>query len=263
MFNEGKFIILQTEQPYFSLFFELKSKILKYDLENCPNIDDLKQTINDLKKEHNLVLITSNELSKQLNCICDFEVKVKQPTNNFSLKKPRQITLIASCMRASKSKIIIDRFYDNEKEVDAFKPMVDTRDGDFIKSRAYSDEKTIPCLRVNNPEEMLKSTKPIIIIDEFQFFDADLLKDTVLNLKEQGKSIIIAGLDLLASGEEWPAYRAIKEISDVEIKPKARCQICEKPASFTSLVKGQKNKSVQVESEQTVYEPRCKEHFTH
>lgn len=272
MFEKGQFIIITDNTPKSKLVLFIKSKNLKItECKNYPNnldsIQEPKQEILELlEQSNNTTHSLSTELREKFIHLNNMEIKLNN-NDNFEKKDIKlfaqgQITLIASCMFASKSRILIDNFAEKQDQVDAFMPIVNTRE-DVIKSRTYGNDKTISCTKIKDPEEMLKSTKPIVIIDEFHFFNqTESLKSTILELKQQGKAVVIAGLDLLASGEEWPAYTVIKEISDVEIKPKARCQNCGKPASFTSLVKGQKNKSVQVESEQTVYEPRCKEHFT-
>ena len=158
-------------------------------------------------------------------------------------------------MFAGKSKYLIEN-YGNDKDVEAFSSTVNTRDN-AIKSRAYKD-KTIPCTKISCPSEMLKSEKKIIIVDEYQFLGSvEMLKDTVLKLKEQNKKIVMAGLDLLADGTEWSNYTEMKKLCDREVKLKAECIKCGKEASFTKLVEGDKTKSVQIEGGTVKYEPRC------
>jgi thymidine kinase len=105
----------------------------------------------------------------------------------------------------------------------------------------------------------IKPQKSIIIIDEFQFFNAEELKDFVLKCKQKPIELIMSGLDLLADRTEWTSYTAIKSLCDKLIKLRAICTICGEPAEFSTLISGDKNKKIQIEGEAT-YEPRCKKH---
>lgn len=169
-----------------------------------------------------------------------------------------EFTLVVGPMFAGKSKYLIENYYDNQ-DVQAFSPTLDTRDAQ-ITSRAYPDKK-IPCTKISRPSEMLESKANIIIADEYQFLGpVEELVDIIQTLKSQHKTIVMAGLDLLANGEEWSNYTVLKEICDKEIKLRAKCSKCKKPARFTAMISGNKDKKVQIEGEAT-YEPRCKEHY--
>ena len=71
-----------------------------------------------------------------------------------------EFILIVGAMTSGKSKFLIDNYYGKE-DVEAFSPTIDTRDA-VITSRAYSD-KHIPCTKITQPSEMLKSNKRTII----------------------------------------------------------------------------------------------------
>lgn len=166
--------------------------------------------------------------------------------------------LVASCMFSGKSKYLIDNYYG--KDVEAYKPDIDTRDGNVIKSRAY-DDKVIPCKRVSVLKD-ISPKKSTIIIDEAQFFAPKDLKDFVIKCKKEHKKLVVAGLDLLASGKEWETYTEIKKMCDKEIKLTAKCNVCGKPATFTQMVSGDKTKAIQIEGNNIKYEARCLQHFT-
>ena len=173
--------------------------------------------------------------------------------------KQGDFVIITGPMFAGKSKLLIDLFYKQEN-VCAYGSVINTRDNS-IKSRDYKD-KEIHCQKIANPLDILKCDKEIVIIDEFQFLGpVESLKDIVNTLKEKKKIIIMAGLDLLANGAEWENYTVLKKICDKEIKLKAKCSICDKPASYTQMIAGDKKKDIQVESENVQYTPRCYEHF--
>lgn len=169
-----------------------------------------------------------------------------------------EFILIVGAMTSGKSKFLIDNYYGKE-DVEAFSPTIDTRDA-VITSRAYTD-KHIPCTKITQPSEMLKSNKRTILLDEYQFLGTpETLTDTVIELKKQNKNIVFAGLDLLATKEMWSNYKAMRELCDKEIQLRAKCTVCGKKARFTSLISGNKNKSVQIEGE-AKYEARCLNHW--
>lgn len=165
--------------------------------------------------------------------------------------------LIIGCMKAGKSKHLIDCFAGN-KEVEAYKPLIDTRNPDFIVSRAYTD-KRIPCKQVSSLHD-INPTQPIILIDEFQFFNVEELKDFVLKCKQRHHKLVMAGLDLLADGSEWSAYTEIKPMADKITKLRAKCSICGEPAEYSQRITGNRDLQIQIEGQAT-YEPRCEKHF--
>ena len=81
---------------------------------------------------------------------------------------------------------------------------------------------------------MTKSKEKIILVEEFQFFQPDLLKDAVRELRKQHKIIVMAGLNLDANRREWDSYTAMSEMCDREVQLKATCDVCGKhTAKFT------------------------------
>ena len=162
-----------------------------------------------------------------------------------------EFILIVGPMCSKKSGFIIENYAD--KDIECFKPDVDTRDGAVIKSRAY--KRTIPCTMVSSLRKV-QPTKPIVILDEMQFFNAEELKDFVMKCKAEHRQLVAVGLDRLANKNEWGTYTAVKELCDVEIKLKAKCDICKQPAGYTALISGNKQKAIQIEGEAT-YSPRC------
>ncbi len=170
--------------------------------------------------------------------------------------------LIAGPMYASKSKKLIDSVEDvlkNRQIFEAFKPSIDSRDGDFISSREYPNKK-IQCRRISNPNEMLDSKADVLIVDEAQFFEEHDFRKFCEEAKKQHKKIVMAMLNRIADGSKWTNYKTAKEFCNRKIKLKARCNICQKPASYTARF-ATSNEAVQIEGEGVRYEPRCKEHF--
>jgi len=130
--------------------------------------------------------------------------------------RDEDFTLVVGPMCSRKSAYLIENYYGNE-DVEAFKPQLDNRDGANIHSRAYP-KLNIPCTMISNPMDMTKSKEKIILIDEYQFFQVDLLKDAVKELRKQHKIIIMAGLNLDANRRQWASYTAMSELCDREVQ---------------------------------------------
>lgn len=171
--------------------------------------------------------------------------------------------IIVGPMYASKSKKLID-FVENlkttQKTFEAFKPSIDSRDGDFISSREYKD-KRIECKKIDDPNNVLKSKSDVLIIDEAQFFDFDKFKEFCEKSKEEHRKVVIAMLDKDCFGKRWRNYELAKKMCNKKIKLKAKCSVCQEPASYTKRIGGISEDVVQIEGKDVRYEPRCREHF--
>ena len=164
-------------------------------------------------------------------------------------------------MYSGKSMTLISFYQSVDKNtVEAFKPDIDTRDGDFIVSRAMADK--IPCKRIKDVRDVLMSDKEIILIDEYQFFQKEQLEDTLKVLSKTDKTIIIAGLDRIHTGECWANFEVVKKYVELEnmIQLKAVCELCGAAAEFTKL-KSLSDSLIQIETELTTYIPTCEECF--
>ena len=168
--------------------------------------------------------------------------------------------LITGCMRAGKSKYLIDCYVGSEI-IEAYKPALDTTNPNFITSRAYVDmpDMRIPCQQVSSLYDV-NPTQPIVLVDEFQFFNAEELRDFVLKCKHRHHRLVMAGLDLVADGTEWSAYTELKPMADKITKLRAKCSICCKPAEYSQRITGDRDLQIQLEGQAT-YEPRCEKHF--
>lgn len=172
-----------------------------------------------------------------------------------------KIKFICGCMKSGKSAHLIMFYREcDKKNIEAFKPDIDTRDGDFIVSRAFPDK--IPCKRIKDVRDVLMSDKDIILIDEYQFFQKEQLEDTLKALSKTDKTVIIAGLDRLHNGEYWTNFEAVKKYVTPEnmIQLKAVCEECGAAAEYTKL-KSLSDSLIQIETELTTYIPTCEECF--
>lgn len=128
-----------------------------------------------------------------------------------------KIVFITGTMGSGKSKYIFD-FLDKETFKDAdiltCKHSSQTRDGDFIKSLAYP-ERQLNCKKSEDLMSLDISNKKCIIIDEYQFFKPENLKESItfLNEKSDCELLIFAGLQFYANGEEWESYKSVINIA--------------------------------------------------
>lgn len=99
-----------------------------------------------------------------------------------------------------------------------------------------------------------------IFIDEVQFFRPWLLREIYNLVMDRGVNVHVYGLDLDWKGEPWPMMKELLPRADVVRKLKARCNVCERPASKTFRTSSS-TKQVLI-GEQDSYEARCNEHFT-
>jgi thymidine kinase len=67
----------------------------------------------------------------------------------------------------------------------------------------------------------------VIVIDEMQFFDANLI-EVVLELQSKGVQVYASGLDLDFTGKPWETTSAMMAIADVIEKKLAVCSVCKK-----------------------------------
>ena len=103
----------------------------------------------------------------------------------------------------------------------------------------------------------------VVAIDEAQFFDDGLLT-LVECLADEGRRVIVAGLDTDFRGKPFGMLPALMAIAEEVTKLSAICTVCGEPASRTQrLVNGQPahfdDPIILVGAEES-YEARCREH---
>ena len=185
-------------------------------------------------------------------------------------RRPQEgsIEIICGCMFSGKSHELIRRVRREPfagKKVQVFKPSVDNRrGGDSVNT--YNKE-SYPAIGVSSSLDipsLVKKDTSIVAIDEAQFFDQDL-PEVCCYLANQGKRVIVAGLDSNFRGEPFgPMAELIIEADRVD-KLVAYCTKCGGPASRTQrmrIIDGERvpadyyDPVVLVGEEE--YEPRCR-----
>ena len=172
------------------------------------------------------------------------------------------IEVITGSMFSGKSEELIRRLRRSQiarQKVQIFKPKIDNRYADdHIIS--HSDMR-IPSVNLSSSRELLAQVLPdteVVGIDEGQFFDADL-PAVCTALADQGKRVIVAGLDQDYLGKPFEPMPQLLAIAEYITKTLAICMVCGEPANHTQrLVKSQELVLVGATDS---YEARCRRCF--
>ena len=175
------------------------------------------------------------------------------------------LEVICGCMFAGKTEELIRRInvlsYAKMKII-VFKPRIDDRYS-AIEIVSHSGIK-VPCLVINKAADILKEIKAdtqVVVIDEVQFFDADIV-DICEYLADKGIRVIVAGLDKDFRGEPFGVMPQLLTRAEFVTKLTAVCTKCGAPATRTQrLVNGKPasfNDSIVLVGAVEHYEPRCR-----
>jgi thymidine kinase len=178
--------------------------------------------------------------------------------------RPNQgwIEVITGSMFSGKSEELIRRLRRAQiarQKVQIFKPAIDNRyDEAHITSHS---EMRIPSENVTSSRELLERVLPdteVVGIDEGQFFDPEL--PAVCNtIADQGKRVIVAGLDQDYLGKPFEPMPQLLAIAEYITKTLAICMVCGAPANHTQrLVASHERVLV---GAQGTYEARCRQCF--
>jgi len=181
---------------------------------------------------------------------------------NIVHNKSGWIEVICGSMFSGKTEELIRRLRRAEIAklcIQIFKPKLDNRySKDYIVSH---DERRIDSVAVENSEELFKQVKEeteVVGIDEGQFFDNNLTK--VCNkLANEGKRVIVAGLDQDYRGRPFHPMPELLASAEYISKTLAICKQCGNPANKTQrLVKSDKEILLGATD---IYEARCRNCF--
>ena len=171
------------------------------------------------------------------------------------------IEVITGCMFSGKTEELIRRLkraiFAHQK-VGIFKSAYDKRYSDV--NVVSHDANAIDSIPVNEPKAIvqLAINYDVIGIDEAQFFDDSLVKVCTL-LADQGKRVIVAGLDLDYMGNPFGPMPALIASAEFVTKIHAICLRCGNLAHHSFRIIRNESQ-VLVGSEET-YEPLCRNCF--
>ena len=168
------------------------------------------------------------------------------------------IEVIAGCMFSGKTEELIRRLRRAKiakQNVKIFKPKIDTRFSD-TKIVSHS-EQALPSVLIENINEVIELSKDaqVVGIDEAQFFSNDIV-EICNQLANDGKRVIVAGLDQDYRGIPFEPMPQLLSIAEYITKTLAICMECGNPADKTQR-KTESSERVIVGASD-IYEARCR-----
>jgi len=173
-------------------------------------------------------------------------------------KETGWIEVIAGCMFSGKTEELIRRLRRAKiakQNVKIFKPRIDNR---YSHSDIVShSEQSLPSILIDDINEVLKYSDDaeVIGIDEAQFFSSDIV-EICNKLANEGKRVIIAGLDQDYRGIPFEPMPQLLAIAEYITKTLAICVVCGNPADKTQR-KTESSERVIVGASD-IYEARCR-----
>ncbi len=154
------------------------------------------------------------------------------------------IELICGSMFSGKTEELLRRVRRAEiarKKLQMFKPQVDNRYG-LERVASHNGVVREDVTVVVNAREILQKlddNTDVVAIDEVQFFDWQIA-DLCSKLADNGKRVIVAGLDTDFRGEPFGPMPLLMSLAEDVTKLHAICVVCSAPASRTQrLIDGQ------------------------
>ncbi len=144
--------------------------------------------------------------------------------------------------------------------VQIFKPAIDTRyDDQKVVSHNQNEIDSIAVQKASDILTLLDTKDcQVIGIDEAQFFDKELVKVCQI-LANQGKRVVVAGLDMDFEGKPFGIMPQLLAVSEYVTKVHAICMCCGKVAAYSFRLTPSKQKILL--GEKTEYEARCRKCF--
>ncbi|MGA9291746.1 MAG: thymidine kinase [Ignavibacteriaceae bacterium] len=181
-----------------------------------------------------------------------------EPLPHSEPKETGWIEVIAGCMFSGKTEELIRRLRRAQiakQNVKIFKPKIDNRYS-TTAIVSHSDQ-FLPSILINDINEIFEhsSSAHVIGIDEAQFFSNDII--AVCNkLANEGKRIIVAGLDQDYRGVPFEPMPHLLAVAEYITKTLAICVVCGNPADKTQ----RKTKSSErvIVGASDIYEARCR-----
>lgn len=145
-----------------------------------------------------------------------------------------------------------------QQKVEVFKPSVDTRydDVDVVSH----DEKKTSSIPVQNASQIIFYAEEfeVVGIDEAQFFGDEIV--SVCNqLAEQGKRVVVSGLDMDFKGSPFGPMPQLMAIAEYVTKVHAVCIQCGNPANYSHRTVA--DEKIVMLGETDSYEPLCRKCF--
>ena len=177
---------------------------------------------------------------------------------HLSSEKRGWIEVVCGSMFSGKTEELIRRLKRAQianMKVEVYKPATDTR---YDKTKVVShDSNSIPSTPVDKAVNilMLAEQADVVGIDEAQFFDEEVIR-VCEALVNQGKRVIVAGLDMDYLGKPFGPMPQLLAIADFITKLHAICVQCGHLANIS--YRTSEEEGTVVLGEKNNYEPRCR-----
>ncbi|MBN2797656.1 MAG: thymidine kinase [Deltaproteobacteria bacterium] len=172
------------------------------------------------------------------------------------------IEVVTGCMFSGKTSELIHRLERAQlarSTVAVFKPARDVRYG--RQHIVTHSNHRFPSIAVDKAAEILQLAAPyeVVGVDEAQFFDLDLVR--VCNrLADEGKRVVVAGLDQDFRGEPFEPIPQLMAVAEYVTKKLAVCTVCGLPADRSQrLVPADERFLLGARGS---YEARCRRHWS-
>ena len=183
------------------------------------------------------------------------------PIGRKHAEQKGQIEVICGSMFSGKTEELIRRLTRArlaKQHVEIFKPSVDTRYHDtHVVSHNETSIRSTP-VSFAGDILLLSGTCDVVGIDEAQFFDEEIVRVVQL-LANQGKRVILAGLDMDFEGKPFDPMPKLMAIAEYVTKVHAICMKCGDLAAFSYRLSAGKEKVMLGEKDS--YEARCRKCF--
>jgi len=181
-----------------------------------------------------------------------------EPTPHAVPRETGWIEVIAGCMFSGKTEELIRRLRRAKiakQKVVIFKPNIDTRYS--TNSIVSHSDQSLPSILIKDVKEILDLVEDaqVIGIDEAQFFSADLI-NVCNKLADDGKRVIVAGLDMDFRGVPFEPMPQILCVAEYITKSLAICVECGNPADRTQRKTTSSERVIVGAAD--VYEARCR-----
>jgi thymidine kinase len=171
------------------------------------------------------------------------------------------IEVICGSMFSGKTEELIRRLNRAKiarQKIQIFKPAVDKRYHD--QNIVSHDQNSISSIAIDSSEEILAlaADYEVIGLDEAQFFDVGIL-DVCSQLANEGKRVIVAGLDMDYLGNPFGPIPQLMAMAEFVSKVHAICMVCGEVASRSYRISNNDNQVLLGETD--LYEARCRHCF--
>ncbi len=171
------------------------------------------------------------------------------------------IEVVTGCMFSGKTEELIRRLRRAQfarQSVVVFKPRIDTRySEDSVDSHSGQRMRSF---RVRRAEEIppLVGDAMVVGIDEAQFFDDSLVR-VAEDLANDGRRVIVAGLDMDYLGQPFEPMPRLMAVAEYVQKNLAICVVCGNPADRSQRIVNRDARVLVGETD--AYEARCRLHW--